>query len=207
MPVAVCPHCRAELDLDAEDVGALVECPACNRTFTADPPSPPPVPPPQPSDIPPWQRPREREPGRSRRTLVEREPDSPQEQIAYARSECDGPGAGLMVIGVLTVLSGLFEVAAAIRLDGSAPPLQMLGYGVYSVLAGAFWVYAGTQMKAVKQYGVCLIGCVSVIVPGVSPCCMLGVVFGIMGVSKLNDRRVKLGFAANRPDFDPDAGV
>lgn len=203
MPVAVCPHCRAELDLDAEDVGALVECPACNRTFTADPPPPTP-----PADVPPWQRPREREPGCSRRTLADRDLDSPQEQIDYAKSECESPGNGLRVIGMLTVVSGLFEVVmVAGRFDGNSGTLQMLGYGVYSVLTGAFWVYAGVQMQAVKQYGVCLIGCVSVIIPGVSPCCMLGVIFGLMGVSKLNDRRVKLGFAANRPDLDPDAGV
>jgi hypothetical protein len=139
---------------------------------------------------------------------VDRDLDSPQEQIRYAMSECDGPGTGLIVIGVLTVLSGLSGVVtSAAQFDTGSEPLLMLGLGIYSVLAGAFWVYAGNQMKAAKQYGVCLIGCVSVIIPGVSPCCVLGVVFGLSGVSKLNDRRVKLGFAANRPDFDPDTGV
>ena len=64
---------------------------------------------------------------------------------------------------------------------------------------------AGKQMMEAKQYGLCLVACVMVLIPGVSPCCVIGLFFGITGITRLNDPRVKRGFAANRPGFDPDA--
>ncbi len=48
MPVVTCPNCRVELDLEPEDVGHRVECPACLGAFTAEVPPPPPSPPPPP---------------------------------------------------------------------------------------------------------------------------------------------------------------
>jgi hypothetical protein len=65
VPVVRCPNCRAELDLDPEDVGHKVECPGCLQAFTAVRPTSPPPPPPvesthasdtpagTPSDVPP----------------------------------------------------------------------------------------------------------------------------------------------------------
>jgi DNA-directed RNA polymerase subunit RPC12/RpoP len=45
MPVMSCPSCRAELDLDATDLGHRVECPACRKQFVAEvaPPVSPPT--------------------------------------------------------------------------------------------------------------------------------------------------------------------
>ena len=56
MPVVLCPNCRAELDLDADDAGHRVECPACLAAFTAELPPPPPADPP-PADPPPAEPP------------------------------------------------------------------------------------------------------------------------------------------------------
>lgn len=61
MPVVVCPNCRVELDLDPDDIGHRLECPACLATFLArlpekTPEAPPPLapepapePPPEPN--------------------------------------------------------------------------------------------------------------------------------------------------------------
>lgn len=66
MPVVACPNCRAELDLDPDDIGHRVECPGCLTQFVATRPvekspepsreGPPPAiepPPPPASDTPP----------------------------------------------------------------------------------------------------------------------------------------------------------
>lgn len=289
MPVAVCPHCRAELDLDTEDIGALVECPACQTQFTAVtgpisasplPPSEPesgmapPVPPPttpgtrviacpecgeqvtvmaedlghtlrcplcarrfraprEPSAEhtadPPWRnavgppprrasdydsRRREQyddynDRARRRRLWPYREhDDTPQELVRYAKTECAAPSTGLIVVGVLTVLVGMWRAVSTFwMLDEFADSglYLLLGYGLYSVLVGGFWIFAGIQMKEAKLFGLSMIACITVIIPGVSPCCILGLIFGTMGISKLNDPRVKRGFQANQPGFDPDA--
>ncbi len=280
MPVAPCPQCAAELDLDADDVGQLVECPACRAQFTAaPPPAPPPPPEPPPAvepapdtrviacpecgeritvavddlghrlvcplcdrpfltppplhtaDEPPWRSaggppPRRsayddhrRDPyddyndrGHRRRSWPYREHDeSPKALVRDAQTECTGPGTGLIVVGSLSILMGLVRAGSMLFwvADGTADAETYLwiGYGVYSLAAGAFWVYAGIQLQQAKLYGVCLVACVTVLIPGVSPCCVLGVIFGIMGLTKLNDPRVKKGFAANRPGYDPDAPV
>lgn len=50
MPVVACPSCRAELDLDPDDLGHRVECPGCLTQFVANRRTePPPVPPPAPT--------------------------------------------------------------------------------------------------------------------------------------------------------------
>lgn len=107
----------------------------------------------------------------------------------------------------MTVLVGLFRAGSTLWMVGEfdEPGTYLwLGYGLYSVLVGGFWVYAGLQFKEAKQYGLCLVACVTVLIPGVSPCCLLGLIFGIMGLTKLNNARVKKGFQANRPGYDPD---
>jgi hypothetical protein len=79
-----------------------------------------------------------------------------------------------------------------------------IGTGVYQILASAFILYAGTQMREAKQYAVSMIACIVVMIPLFSPCCILGLIFGIMGLIKLNEARVKQGFEANKPGFDAD---
>ncbi len=54
MPVVACPNCRAELELDPDDIGHRVECPGCLTHFVATRPAEkPPAPPPLPDDVPP----------------------------------------------------------------------------------------------------------------------------------------------------------
>lgn len=157
-------------------------------------------------------------PRRRRRSRYD-DDDTPDDLIAYAKRECSAAGVGIIVIGVLTVLVGLLRIAAgalggvggaggggagAGGPDEGLMMVIMIGYGVYSLVMGGFLVYAGTRMREAKNYGLCMIACVLSLIPGLSPCCILGLVFGIMGVTKLNDSRVKRGFEANKPEYDGD---
>ncbi len=147
--------------------------------------------------------------------------DSPDELIADAKRECSAAGVGLIIIACWGFLNGLFSLVLYGAILGGAvgngggfwaafanvPEWQLwlnLGIGLLHLFTSAFLLYAGTQIRQGKQYGVCLIACVIAIVPGFSPCCLLGLIFGIMGLVKLNEPRVKRGFDANKPDYQGD---
>lgn len=155
---------------------------------------------------------------RRRRRPYSRDDDSPDELISYAKRECSAPGVGLLIIAVWGLLSGIGAlVLYTLMANGQLANLNPraggmgqwevafnIGLSVYQIVFSAFLLYAGIQMREAKQYTMCMIACVMVMIPLFSPCCLLGLIFGIMGVTKLNETRVKQGFEANRPGFDPD---
>ncbi len=283
MPVATCPHCRTELDLDAADFGYRVQCPACQSAFTPEEPARPEPPPPTlPSDtadddtkvvtcpecngkvsvldadlghdmrcplcdkvftatlaaLPPRatrrdddddDRPRRRRRARSdddeydrpRRRRSRYDDDSPGELISYAKRECSAPGVGLIIIACWGFLNGLFSLVFYGAILGGAvgngggfwaafanvPEWQLwlnMGIGLSHLFTSGFLLYAGTQIRQAKQSGVCLIACTICMIPYFSPCCLLGLIFGIIGLVKLNEPRVRRGFDANRPDYQGD---
>jgi hypothetical protein len=192
MPAAVCPHCQAELDLEAEYVGTPVECPACNRAFTAPLAIDQLVP---------------------RQTPVKQDQDDTQDLIDHARSECSGPASALSIFGGLTAILGFLTVLIAVmRVFGwlNAPTALGLstevGMAVYiavglaSIVTGGFQVYAARLMHRAEHYPICVLACITAVV---NPCCV-GILLGLNGLNRLRDPWVKLGFAANRPGYDPD---
>jgi len=209
----------------AEDLGHTLRCPLCARRFfaprdaDAEPAAEPPWrsaagPPLRASDYNNYRRGRYDDYNdrvRRRRSWPYRDHDDhPRELVRYAKVECASPGTGLIVVGVLTILMGLWQTVSSFQMFDDftdSGPYLSLGYAVYSILTGGFWIFAGIQMKDAKLYGLSMVACVTVIIPGVSPCCVLGLIFGIMGITKLNDPRVKRGFQANRPGFDPDTAA
>lgn len=218
--VIPCPACGEPVTVAAEDLGHSLRCPLCAVRFPAPPP--PDDPPWRPAHGPPPRRGGSSDRRRDQyddyndRTRREREwpyrehGESPQELVRNAKTQCTAAGTGLIFVGSLSVLMGLVRAGGMLFwiVDGTADTWIYLhfGYGLYSLLVGGFWVYAGRQLQQAKHYGLCLVACGTILIPGVSPCCLLGLVFGIMGLVKLNAPDVKAGFAANRPGYDPDAG-
>lgn len=150
---------------------------------------------------------------RPRRRRSRYDDDSPDELVSYAKRECSTPGVGLIVIGVADILIGILRVVMGVVMAGAARAnneeeavvmVINVGYGAYSVLIGVFFLYAGSQFREARQYTVCMCGCIVALLPLIDPCCLLGLIFGIMGLIKLSEARVKQGFEANRPGFDPD---
>lgn len=139
--------------------------------------------------------------------------DSPRELVEYAQRECGPPGTGMIVTGVVDILLGVLRIGIGVlggmgggaRGEDEVVMLILVGYGVWSLAIGGFLIYAGTQMREAKRYTLCMTGSILSLIPVVDPCCLLGLIFGIMGVTKLNESRVKQGFDANRPGEDPDA--
>jgi uncharacterized C2H2 Zn-finger protein len=144
------------------------------------------------------------------------EDNSPEGLIAHAKRECGAAGIGLIVIAVLGLLGGVLGVVLYGAVLGGAfgggggggfgnmSPEEVwvnMGMSVLQLFVSGFLLYAGIQLREVKQYGMCMIALVMAMVPGFSPCCLLGLVFGIIGITKLNDPRVKRGFEANRAGY------
>lgn len=156
-------------------------------------------------------------PRRRRRSRYDDDCDSPEDLIAFAKRECGTAGVGQIIIGVYglaasilmivlyaTILSGAFGDDLGPGAPTEAEMWVNLGVCILQLFVSGFLLYAGIQLRQAKQHGVCMIACVLSIIPGFSPCCILGLVFGIMGITKLNDHRVKQGFEANKPGYTSD---
>lgn len=204
MPVAICPHCGTEQDVDFADCGQAVECTECHAAFTMPLPVIRPV-----KRLLPKRR-------RRNRDVID-EHSSPKDLILHAKSECRNAADGLFILGALAVFFGsVYAVAAGIAVFGGpdcepytfVTPNELaifyFGYGLYALLIGAFQCYAARQMLQAKQYSICVVACVVSLIPGFAPC-YLTLFFGVMGLMKLRDPWVRKGFAANRPGYDPDA--
>lgn len=157
---------------------------------------------------------------RPRRRRSRYDDDSPDELIAHAKRECSASSVGLIIIACWGFFGGLLVIVLYAAMLGGAFPnpnggpgaggmsegemFFNLGQGLLQLFVSAFPMYAGLQMRQAKQYGMCMIACVIAMVPVFSPCCLLGLIFGIMGIVKLNETRVKRGFDANKPDYQSD---
>ena len=67
--------------------------------------------------------------------------------------------------------------------------MSLIGLGVAGFLAwGAF------KMMRLEGWGLALTTCILALVPCVSPCCLIGLPFGIWGLVVINDQAVKATF-------------
>lgn len=145
--------------------------------------------------------------------------DSPDELVANAKRECAASGVGMIIIACWGFVFGLLGIALYAAIIGGAFPVgggpagggmpewQMyfnMAVCVLQLFTSGFLLYGGLQMRQAKQYGLCMVALIISMVPYFSPCCILGLIFGIMGLVKLSDTRVKRGFDANKPDYQGD---
>lgn len=200
--VVRCRHCDGKVAVLAADLGHEMECPLCGRGFVAR---------------------GERESGwRPRYDRRDRDDDrddrhrdryddewDDRKLVEFAKRECNAAGIGLMVTGWLGMaLAPLWLVAAALELSDNT--------GIGAVLFGGFFLFqavvcilqivGGRQMRHAKSWGLgmtaCVSGILSFLMCGVAG--VIGLVFGIIGITKLNNQRVKRGFQLNNPNYDPD---
>lgn len=165
-------------------------------------------------------------PRRSRRRHEDPyESADPKAWVWQAKRELATPGAGLEVLGWLDVVFGLIGVIIAV-VAGIADPTTIsggpnwqmfwlnLGPGISGVILGAVKAIGGRSMKQAKNRPLGTAACVAACVPLNVSCCVsflafpayiIGIVFGIMGLTRLLNRNVKKAFEVNRPDGDVDA--
>lgn len=184
MPVVPCPHCRAEVEPDGRD-----RCPACGAEL------PPPA-----RRVRGFRRVRVRPPT---------EDDAAEDLVNHAKGQCEIAALGLLYLGLFHAAAGPAMVGCGLLpllgVTGPIPPEYLIVSGAYLFVSGVVTFYAGVRMRRAEAYPLCVAGCV-LMVAAVSPWWFLGIPLGLFGLYKLTRPRVRLGFAANRQQADPDAG-
>jgi predicted Zn finger-like uncharacterized protein len=225
MPEQVkCPSCSTALRVPDTLLGKNVKCPKCQTTFLAEleeldqpegivhepessaarrrRPSPP-----QEEELKEFpdeedeeeERPRPR--GRRRRST------------AAARSAVAGPAISLMIVGGIGIVVAIaYLVMQAMNIDlarqqvgpqANDPAFQAgLRFGKTAAYvggtAGIFWgifvLVGAVMMKQLKSYGLAMTTCILAMVP-CNCCCVLGLPFGIWGLTALNKPGVKDAFS------------
>jgi hypothetical protein len=102
----------------------------------------------------------------------------------------------LCVAGLLWNLVGLAGTPLLQGPDGERAIWFLSGaYGVAMSLfclgVSAFVLWAALRMRELASYPLALAACVISVVPCLSPCCLLGIPFGIWGLIVLHDREVR----------------
>lgn len=153
------------------------------------------------------------------------ESPDPKVWVWQTKRDLATPGGGLEVLGWLDVAFGLLSILIGV-LAGIMEPTSItggpswmmfwlnLGPGISGVVLGAVKAIGGRNMKQAKNRPLATAACVAACVPLNVSCCIsalafpayiVGIVFGIMGLTKLFNRNVKKAFEVNRPGGDVDA--
>jgi hypothetical protein len=135
------------------------------------------------------------------------------------RAKVSGPATALLVTGILGIvvqvlglianLAGLGLGAAQMQQQGALQPqgapfnpaYVAMFQGTAAIVAaiigsvvGIIIIVGATKMKNLQAYGLALASSILAMIPCVSPCCLLGLPFGIWAVVVLSNPEVKQAF-------------
>jgi hypothetical protein len=131
---------------------------------------------------------------------------------SYAINRVAGPAVGLIVTGGLGLLIHLLSILVSMLIPLGAPgrnpnaqpmifmqpPFGGIGFIIAQHALGvglAILVLAGgMKMRKLESFGLAMAASIIAIVPCFSPCCLLGIPFGIWALVVLNDPFVKSSF-------------
>ena len=125
-----------------------------------------------------------------------------------AEQRVKGPAIGILVTAGVGGLWSLATLAMNLLGAGMAPLAGQEGevwvemvsgvYGAAVSLVGlgvaGFLVWGGLKMMRLESWGIAMAACILALVPCVSPCCLIGLPFGIWGLVVINDQAVKQAF-------------
>lgn len=207
MPTIVdCPICNRKLRVPDDLLGQRVKCPTCAQEFTAQVSAPAPLPPP--GFVLPGATPRAPAPAPPRSYAPQSLYDEFGERhpsTSSARDAVMAPAVALLVAGIiglvsmggLTVLGTigwLAEDAANANAEEVAEFITGVLMFIVAALANAAIIFCAIQMQRLKSYGLALTGAILAVIPGISPCCVLGIPFGIWALVVINQPDVKNAF-------------
>lgn len=207
MPTIVdCPICNRKLRVPDDLLGQRVKCPTCAQEFTAQVSALASLPPPGfvlpgaaprgPAPAPPGSYPQQS----PYDEFGERRPNT-----SSARDAVIAPAVALLVAGIiglvsmggLTVLGTIGWLAEdAANANAEEVAEFITGVLMFTVAAGAnaAIIFCAIQMQRLKSYGLALTGAILAVIPGISPCCVLGIPFGIWALVVINQPDVKNAF-------------
>lgn len=134
----------------------------------------------------------------------------PQGGGASASNKVKGPALGMLISTIIGVLFALLGLALNIlglglmaSVDQPADPAfaSLLGQGVFAIaqsliglIGGGVIIFGCIKMMKLQSYGFAFTTAILAMIPCISPCCLLGIPFGIWGLVVLNDPYVKSSF-------------
>jgi hypothetical protein len=207
-----CTQCGRLLRVGDDTAGKPAQCPECGTITTvptpdAQPPPPADSPsglggpePEQPGDVEnPYQSPVQYDGG----------PGYPLN--AMATSRVAGPATALMVtagLGIATqalaVLAHIAQIGLQPQMHGRGGPDAIMltaihsGVGLLSaavgIIVGLVILVGATKMKNLENYAFAMAAAIVAMIPCISPCCILGLPFGIWALVVLSDPMVKAAF-------------
>jgi hypothetical protein len=150
------------------------------------------------------------------------EPESPKPLRSPAADRVSLPAIFLIVVGALSILwGGYLAVNGAIAkanpqlvqqgIDAKQKQeLEKQGFdmagivkgattgyivlGAISVISAILMIVGGIMMLRLRGYGIAVLGSVMALVPCLTPCCFLGIPFGIWALVVLSNAEVKEAF-------------
>jgi hypothetical protein len=224
MPVEFrCSQCGKLLRTGDDTVGRQAQCPECGSLTTVPGPgettgAPPPLEPLGPAVPASSGNPFGPTPGATSPTGSDNPYQSPG-TYAYAAplgqpdpmaaQRVSGPATALIVMAILSMcfqvlgiiahLVGMvIGVGAAARHPDEFPMMFGSGinvvFGVFGLAISALVLIGATKMKKLENYSLAMAAAIVAVIPCISPCCLLGLPFGIWALVVLNDASVKAAF-------------
>ncbi len=132
----------------------------------------------------------------------------PDELEHWASMRVSGPATALIVTAVLGMaLNGLAVIANLNMMAMRAQPPKIfddlpvhfhagmhLAGGIFGLAMGALVLFGAYKMKNLESYALAMTAAVVALVPCTSPCCVLGLPFGIWALVVLGDAAVHAAF-------------
>jgi hypothetical protein len=127
--------------------------------------------------------------------------------VVYARDRVASPATALLVLaGIALALQLVALPINILQLNGAVPfgqpagvpfalePAVGVGSSVVGILLAAVVIVGAVRMRNLESYGLAMAAAVITLIPCTSPCCLLGLPFGIWALVVLSDDRVKAAF-------------
>ena len=129
--------------------------------------------------------------------------------LTYARERVSGPAIALIVTGALGLalqLLGLVGNLIQLSVPAMAPDPEMMpfgpafgpgvnvGFGILGLALAILIIVGAAKMKNLQSYALAMTSAIVALVPCISPCCCLGLPFGIWALVVLSDAQVQAAF-------------
>jgi hypothetical protein len=133
----------------------------------------------------------------------------PGQLDALSLQKVSGPATALLVTAILAMILHVVLMGLGFLQVGMGPRMQlgradvlpmMIGGGVniveriFHLILATVILFGALKMKKLESFGFAMAAAIIAMVPCISPCCLLGLPFGIWALTVLNDPAVKGSF-------------
>lgn len=184
--MAQCPQCGAQTQVPTpEMLGSASSAPPSGGGGSFDSRSQ------QPADSTGYQTPYQSTPGHA-------PGQAPQVNQYYALQRVSGPAVSLIVTGVLGLVFGVLGVMATAAPRHAVPVMFSVPVNIVlssiGIIMSIIVLMGAIKMKGLENYGFAMAASIIALIPCTSPCCFLGLPFGIWALVVLCDPVVKASF-------------